>query len=87
MNVRIGEILQFIKLNKPAVPVAVLTNGTMLFDKNVRDAIKDADVVLPSLDAATEGVFQKINRPPAGFSIDTYIQGLIDFRDEYIGKI
>ncbi len=87
LNIRIGEILQFIKQTKPAVPVAVLTNGTMLCDKNVRDAIKDADVVLPSLDAATEGVFQKINRPSAGFSIDTYIQGLIDFRDEYKGKI
>lgn len=87
LNVCIGEILQFIKQNKPDIPVAVLTNGTMFFDKNVRDAIKDANVVLPSLDAATENVFQKINRPPKGLTIDKYIQGLIDFRNEFKGEI
>ena len=87
LNVRIGEILQFIKQNKPDIPVAVLTNGTMFFDKNVRNAIKYANVVLPSLDAATESVFKRINRPPIDLGIDKYIQGLIDFRKEFKGKI
>ncbi|MCD4654164.1 radical SAM protein [bacterium] len=87
LNIHIGEILQFIKQNKPDIPVAVLTNGTLFFDKNVRNAIKDADIVLPSLDAATENVFKKINRPPKNLSIDKYIQGLIDFRNEFKGKI
>ena len=87
LNVHIGEILQFIKQNKPDIPVAVLTNGTMFFDKNVRNAIKDANVVLPSLDAATENVFKKINRPHKDLSIDKCIQGLIDFRNEFKGEI
>lgn len=87
LNIRIGEIFQFIKQIKPGIPVAVLTNGTLLFDKNVRDAIIDADVVLPSLDAATDNVFKKINRPPGDLKIDKYIQGLIDFRKEFKGKI
>jgi len=87
LNIRIGEILQFIKQNKPGIPVAVLTNGTLFYDKNVRDAIKDADVILPSLDAATEDVFKKINRPPENLTIDKYIQGLITLRSEFKGKI
>lgn len=87
LNIRIGEILQFIKQNKPGIPVAVLTNGTMFYDKNVREAIKDADVVLPSLDAATEDIFRKINRPSKDLTIDKYIQGLIVFRSEFKGKI
>lgn len=87
LNLHIGETLQFIKGYKPDIPVAVLTNGTLLYDKNVREAILQADVVLPSLDAATEAVFEKINRPAKDLDVNKYIQGLIDFRKEYKGKI
>ncbi len=87
LNVFIGEILEFIKENKPNIPVAVLTNGTLLYDKKVREAILKADVVLPSLDAATEAVFKKINRPAADLSIEKYINGLVDFRKEFKGKM
>jgi wyosine [tRNA(Phe)-imidazoG37] synthetase (radical SAM superfamily) len=87
LNANIGEILQFIKQRKPHIPIAVLTNGTLLFNKEVRDAIKAADMVLPSLDAATEEVFNKINRPANNLNIDRYIQGLIEFRKEFKGKI
>ncbi|HNS17053.1 MAG TPA: radical SAM protein [Bacteroidales bacterium] len=87
LNTRIGELLQFIKQIKPGVPVAVLTNGTLFYDKDVRDALKGADVVLPSLDAGTEETFQLINRPAGELTIDTYIQGLIRFREEFKGKI
>ncbi len=87
LNIQIGEVLQFIKQNKPHIPIAVLTNGTLLSDVNVRKAIKDADVVLPSLDAATEKVFRRINRPEKTLSIDQYIQGIVDFRKIYNGKM
>jgi wyosine [tRNA(Phe)-imidazoG37] synthetase (radical SAM superfamily) len=87
LNSKIGDVLKFIKQTKPNIPVAVLTNGTMLFDKNVRDAIMDADVVLPSLDAATQDVFEKINRPAKGLTIDKYIQGIIDFKNDFKGKL
>jgi len=87
LNACIDEIIQFLKQIKPLIPIALLTNGTLLFDKNVRNAIKNTDIVLPSLDAATENVFQKINRPHQELSIRKYIQGLIDFRNEYKGKI
>lgn len=87
LNCRINDVLQFTKKVKPNIPVAVLTNGTMLFDKTVRKDIMDADVVLPSLDAATNGVFKKINRPAKGLTIDKYIQGIIDFKNSYKGKL
>ena len=87
LNSGIDDILHFIKQLKPDIPVAVLTNGTMLSEKEVRDAIMDADVVLPSLDAATQAVFEKINRPAAGLTIEKYIQGIIDFSKSYKGKM
>ena len=87
LNSRIGDVLKFIKQNKPKIPIAVLTNGTLLYDPEVREELKDADVVLPSLDAATHSIFHKINRPAAGLDIEKCIQGLIDFRKEFQGKI
>lgn len=87
LNSRIGEVLDFIKTKKPGIPVAVLTNGTLLTDKQVRSELLKADVVLPSLDAATQGTFEKINRPSSSLQVDTYIQGLVDFRNEFSGRI
>ncbi len=86
LNSRIGDVLHFIKSNSK-VPVAVLTNGTLFYDKAVRDELLEADVVLPSLDAAEELAFRKINRPWHKLNISEYIRGLVDFRNEYNGQI
>ncbi len=86
LNSRIGDVLHFIKSNSK-VPVAVLTNGTLFYDKIVRAELLEADVVLPSLDAAEELVFRKINRPWRKLDIPGYINGLVDFRNEYKGQI
>ena len=87
LNIRIGDIIHFIKRKKPGIPVAVLTNGTLLYDKKVREELMKVDVILPSLDAATEKVFRKINRPQKALKLNEYLQGLIDFRNEFSGKI
>ena len=87
LNSRIGDILKFIKEKYPEIKTAILTNGTLLYDKNLREELMDADVILPSLDAASRDVFRKINRPDKKLNIETYIQGLVDLRKEYKGKI
>ncbi len=87
LNSRVGDIIQFIKHNIPDIPIAVLTNGTLLYQKQVRKELLDANVVLPSLDAVSDMPFQKINRPYHDLTIDKYIQGLVDFRNEYKGEI
>ena len=87
LNAKIGEVLRFIKQEKPDIPIAVLTNGTLLYDKKVRNELISASVVLPSLDAATESTFRKINRPAPQLTAEKYIRGLIDFRKAFSGQI
>lgn len=87
LNSAIGKIIQFIKTNQPEIPVAVLTNGTLLSRQEVRADLRHANLILPSLDAATQQVFEKINIPAKGLSIIEYIQGIADFRKEFSGKI
>ena len=70
-----------------SIPVAVITNGSLLYEEEVRGSLLQADVVLPSLDAASAEAFQKINRPRSGISIDKVIQGMVEFRKVYKGQI
>lgn len=87
LNSRIGDVLQYIKSNHPDILVAVLTNGTLFSDKQVRSELLSADVVLPSLDTASDSTFYKINRPFHSININDYIKGLEEFRKEFKGKI
>lgn len=82
----IGDMIEEIK-TLSRVPVAVLTNGSLLWDPETRRAIHEADLVLPSLDAVREAVWKKINRPHPSLSLEKIIEGLIKFREEYKGKI
>lgn len=87
LNIHIGEVLKYIKEMKPGIPVALLTNGTLLFDKSVKESLMDIDLILPSLDAATDDVFRKINRPVRELTIKKYINGLVNFSKEFKGRI
>ncbi len=75
------------KTSKNNYPVCVITNSSLLYRKAVRQELKEADLIIPSLDAATPTVFRKINRPHESISFAKVIKGLIALRKEYKGKI
>jgi wyosine [tRNA(Phe)-imidazoG37] synthetase (radical SAM superfamily) len=80
-----GRLIEKIK-EITNVPIAVITNGSLLFIPEVRKELLAADVVMPSLDSGDEETFKKINRPCPQISFDKMLQGLIDFRKEFKGK-
>ncbi len=86
LHSKIGFIIEEIK-TFTSIPLAVITNGSLFYEEEVRKDLLQADVVLPSLDAVSPEVFEKINRPPQGFSIKKVIDGLIEFRKVFKGKI
>lgn len=86
LNSGLGSIIAHLK-QLTRVPVAVLTNGVLLTDPQVRRELSQADVILPSLDAVTPALFQKINRPVAGVTVETLIAGLKALRQAYPGQI
>jgi wyosine [tRNA(Phe)-imidazoG37] synthetase (radical SAM superfamily) len=86
LNSKIGDIIRGIK-QMTAVPVAVLTNGTLLFLPDVCKDLLDADVVSPSLDAVTQEVFEIVDRPHPRLRIADIIEGLKQFRRQYKGQL
>lgn len=76
---RLGELIRAIK-QRTKIPLAVLTNGSLLWDAQVREALQEADLVMPSLDAGDERLFRYVNRPHPSISFEQMAQGIEEFR-------
>jgi len=68
------------------IPIAVITNGSLLWNKEVRKNLSSAHLVIASLDATSDLMFQTINRPHTDISFDQLIEGLASFKREFSGK-
>jgi len=66
-----------------STPVAVITNGSLLWQKQVREEVMDADLIVPSLDAGDETAFRHVNRPHESLSFERMLEGLIALRREF----
>lgn len=78
LHARIGALIDGIK-GLSRVPVAVLTNGSLLWVPDVQEALMAADLVMPSLDAGDEPMFQRVNRPHREISFERMVDGLAAF--------
>lgn len=84
---KLFDIITYIKKHHPAYPVALLTNGTLFHLPEVRASVRDADIIIASLDAASETVFRKLNRPHPALRVDQMIDGLVALRNECNGRL
>ena len=78
----IGEVKKL-----TSTPVAVISNGSLLYLPEVREELLQADAVLPSLNAGSEALHVQIDRPADGLTFQQHIEGLVAFRREYHGKL
>jgi wyosine [tRNA(Phe)-imidazoG37] synthetase (radical SAM superfamily) len=85
LHSKIGEIIVRIK-ETTDTPIAVLTNGSLLWLPEVRHSLRAADLVLPSLDAGSDCLYRYINRPHPDIPFGKMLEGLVKFRDEYTGE-
>ncbi len=86
LNKDIGKLIRLLKAEFK-IPVAVITNSTLLFDPKVRHDLYRADLVVPSLDAADQKTFHRINRSHPDLKVEKIVQGLKTFRRYYKGKL
>jgi wyosine [tRNA(Phe)-imidazoG37] synthetase (radical SAM superfamily) len=87
LSLSIGAVIRYLKETFPGYRVAVLTNGTLLWREEVREALLPADVVIPTLSSVFEETWRRIHRPAPGISLDEIISGIRQFRKEYTGEI
>lgn len=82
---RIGELIDGIR-SMTDIPVAVLTNGSLLWKEEIRDGLRNADVVIPSLDVGDQTLFRAISRPHPAITFERLLDGLTAFRQEFQGN-
>lgn len=69
------------------LPIAVITNGSLLYRPDVRQELMLADAVMPTLDAGTADLYQRVNRPHSEVTFERLVDGLLAFSAEYHGKL
>lgn len=83
LHSKIGYLISTLKMEYPSLKIAVLTNGCLFYLKEVRNELMKADIVLPSLDAATEKAYITIDRPHPQLSLSRLIDGISQFTKEF----
>lgn len=82
----IGALIRAVKEMTP-LPVAVITNGALLYQPAVRRELTAADAVLPTVDVGTADLYRRLNRPHPETTFTRLIAGLIAFRAIYHGQL
>ncbi len=82
----LGEAIQLARLVL-GLPIAVLTNSSLMFRENVRQELAHADTIVAKLDVPNEELFALVNRPAHGLHFSQIVEGIRRFRNEYRGKL
>ncbi len=83
----IKKVVKGIKQKFPQIKVAIITNSTLLTDRDVFEAFLEADVLLPSIDSVIEQSFKKINRPSPSLNLREMLDALLRFKKEFKGEL
>ena len=86
LNNQLGNMIAAVK-QRTSLPIAVITNGSLLYDPQVRSELSLADAVMPSLDAADDHLYRRINRAHPSLTLDSLVNGIKAFRHEYSGNL
>lgn len=68
------------------IPIAILTNSTLFYDKEVCDALKKIDIIVAKLDAPNQNIFKKVSRPAEGIDFEETVKNIKKLREEFKGK-
>jgi len=85
LDINLGQSIE--KLKQFNIPIAVITNASLLADQQVRDDLKLADWVSVKVDGNKEDTWRAINRPFGSLDFNEHVEGLLQFSTEYKGKL
>lgn len=88
LHKRLDKIIDAIReITNNKYRICVITNSSLLYKKEVRKELASADLIIPSLDAATNKSFSRIDKPHKQITFRKIVNGLINLRKEFKGKI
>ena len=85
LDINIGE--EMLTLKQVRIPIALLTNASLLWSKDVRQDLLKADYVSLKVDAVTDSLWRQIDRPQKTLKIDSVLEGIRNFAEQFSGTI
>jgi wyosine [tRNA(Phe)-imidazoG37] synthetase (radical SAM superfamily) len=85
LDINIGVLIS--KLHTLEIPVAVITNASLINLPDVRRALIKADYISVKADSFNKETWRKINKPHKKLNLDEITSGIVNFREEYSGKL
>jgi wyosine [tRNA(Phe)-imidazoG37] synthetase (radical SAM superfamily) len=74
-------------LKRIGIPIAVITNASLLWRKDVKEDLIEADFVSLKVDAVNETLWKRINRPHKGLRLNTVLKGIREFAKDFKGTV
>ena len=85
LDVNLGLEVELLK--KLEIPLAILTNSSLIWRNDVREELSTFDFVSLKLDAVDEPLWRRIDRPHKSLSLERILDGMLAFRDDFKGKL
>jgi wyosine [tRNA(Phe)-imidazoG37] synthetase (radical SAM superfamily) len=85
LDIHLGELIKL--LQRTSVPVAVITNGTLLYLPQIRAALSEADWVSVKVDSVDESVWRRLDRPAKNVRLPEVLSGIESFAADYKGTL
>jgi wyosine [tRNA(Phe)-imidazoG37] synthetase (radical SAM superfamily) len=85
LDINIGEEISL--LRRIRIPVAVITNASLLWRKDVKEDLLEADLVSLKVDAVSETLWRRINRPHKGLTLNKVLKGIWEFAKDFKGTV
>ncbi|NMC38360.1 MAG: radical SAM protein [Bacteroidales bacterium] len=85
LDANLGKSINLLK--KTGLPVAVISNASMLFYESARDDLSLADWISLKMDASASPLWRKVNKPSPELNFRKHINGIIKFSSMYSGTL
>jgi len=85
LDINLGKIISLLK--QIGIPIAVVTNTSLISRDDVKEDLMNADLVSFKIDAVSEDLWRRANRPHRNLELTVILEGLIDFADKFKGSI
>ena len=85
LDIHLGREIEMLK--PFGIKIAVITNASLVWEEPVRDDLCRADWVSVKIDAVSEDIWRKVNRPHKSLKLDNILRGISEFSDLFKGTL
>ncbi|MDD4896595.1 MAG: radical SAM protein, partial [Atribacterota bacterium] len=85
LDINLGKEIKLIK--SLGIKIAVISNSSLIDQKQVRENLKEVDLISLKVDSVEEEIWRKINRPHKKLHLDNILNGILEFARTFDGEI